>query len=415
MITGTHTLFLFLGFVTDFTSLSEFYLLRELGLDIASCYAAATVINLPWALRPMYGYLSDKIGRRHIQLSILFFLSFLIWLGIRVVRDAVSAIALLTICEIAPAAGLTIADAYVVRLTKEDARAMPKHHRYRIIGKILASFASGKILSDFKPTLDTISAVFLAQALLFLAYVPITIMFLRAGSNADDAYKIVPQTNPESSTEAEEPASISRCSHTREVFQIAWKHKEIRYALIVFTVFAALPDPGTSVAYFLIGPLSVSPIMLAIVDATKGLFDFLGTFVNPNVSLVRAMSAYLAIINLLCVPIMAIVTRSAVYFIDDRLILLLSSCISSWLSSAFTTIYTVNIAKISPEGKEGGIFNGIISIPAIGQLIGVGLTYALTKYYEIDHDHFRYLSEFVFTTSLAGCFVSFVASPFFAS
>lgn len=406
---ATHALFFFTGFVTDFTSLAEFYLLRSLA-DVATCDADAKLINLAWALRPVWGYLSDRAGPRHLQLATLFVFAFAIWMAVRATTGLAGVVTLLALVEIAPAASLTIADAYVVRLTKSDPAAMPKHHRFRIAGRVVASCVSGKALSEFGTGTDTVHALFLAQGLIFLVAAPAFALTL--DRERDAGYARVAPSEPDAEASATKPAETPSetpsepderwFAHTREVLAIAWRDPQIRLLTIVFTAFAALPDPGTSVMYFVAGPLNISPLALAAADAARGLFDFLGTYARTDVALSSALLANLSVANLLCVPMSAIVTRAASRVLDDRAMILMSSCIGAWIGSAFSTVYSIAVARAAPEGKEGGVYNGIISIPMLGALPGAGLTYALTRAYDIDHDSFGRLPEFVLTTSLAG-------------
>lgn len=379
---STRALFFLIGFVVDFTSLAEFYLLRELGLDVASCYAASTLINLPWTFRPMFGYLSDRVKRRHAQLGMLFFFAFVMWMIAREAKDATILILVLFLAETAAAAGLTIADAYVVRLTTRDDAAMPKHHRYRIMGKILASYLSGYALNHFGSNRDTIYALFLVQGVVYLLASPFVASCLRES----DEYETIVQHPFE---------------HAREVMRIAWDNKPVRFMLACFTLFACLPDAGSSVSYYLVGPLRISPLTLATMDAVRGGFDLLGTWANPHACPRRATLAYLIVCNVLSLPMMALVCRCAL--IDDRALLLTSTAISAWISSAFSTVVTVSVAKISPAGMEGGAYNGIVSLPNVGQVFGIASTYALTKSYAINHDDFRRLSDFLAMVCALSC------------
>lgn len=408
---ATYALFFVVGFTCEFSSMAEFYLLREMGLSIADCYAAATIVNLPWSFRPLFGLISDWAGSRHHQLAVLSFMAFCFWMVVRTVHDAYAAVFLLVICEITPAAGLTVADVYATRITKRDDAAMPKHHRFRILGRLFGSFLSGNMLHKWGTTHDVIAFIFLIHALVFLVSTPLAALFLEEDT---DTYMAVAQKDlPEEEVipkEEERSQPQSWMDHIRDVLRIAWNAPSLRFLLICFTVFAALPDSGTSVQYFLVGPLRVSPLTLATIELVRGAFDFLGTFVNPAVQADKAMVTYISMGNLLCIPIMAIVCRTVIDWMSDEMILITSSAISAWVASAFATLFTINLAKMSPEGSEGWVYNTLISIPNVGQVIGVTTTYYMTRYYGINHDDFRNLPQFVFTTSVLGCAASFCIS-----
>lgn len=411
-LTSTHLLFLLVGFVTDFTSLAEFYLLREIGLDVASCYAAATVINIPWSLRPLWGHASDLVGHRHAQLAVIFFCAFAVWMALRTIKDSAAAvIAALLVAEVAAAAGLTIADAYVVRLTKKDDAAMPKHHRFRILGRILASFLSGHMLAQGGVSHDAIATVFLVQSVVFLVAAPLAALFLQED---DPEYDPVPQKE-ESDAEAPkapEAPPLSPAEYVREVLRIAWANPPIRFLVVVFTVYAALPDSNSAFSYFLVGPLRVSPLTLGSLEAVRGACDFLGTFVRTDVPPEKALTAMLSVANVLCVPMVAVVCRAVAGWLDDRAILFATTAVSAWVASAFATVFTVAVAKVSPHGKEGGTFNGILSIPSAGTFLGFLSTYALTRAFGVNHDDFSRLPDFVALTSLLGCAGSLAIAAF---
>lgn len=397
IVSSTQCLFFLVGFVTDLTSLSEFYLLRELDLDVANCYAAATLVNAVWGLRPVFGYVSDWAGHRHMQLAGLFITAFFSWMIVRGMHQVSMVIGMLVMCEITAAAGLTIADAYVVRMTKDDDGAMPKHHRFRIVGRIAASFLSGHMLTKWGTTHQTIVFVFLMQALVYLVAAPWAVLFLEEE-----------EEEPEKAKDAEQPQQeegVKSVWYVRQVMDVVWAHPKIRFVLVCFTLYAALPDSGTSVSYFLVGPLRISPLTLATIDAVRGVFDFLGTFTDPNVPVDDALTTLFSVGNVLGIAVGAVVCRSCVW-IDDAVVLVITSAISAWISSAFSTVFSVQIAKISPKGKEGGFYNSVVSIPNVGQLVGVCITYLMTRGYAIDHDDFSRLPEFTVVTSILGCVAS---------
>lgn len=406
---ATYALFFVIGFVTEFSGLAEFYLLRELGLSVADCYAAATVVNLPWSFRPLFGLISDWAEHRHHQLAVISFMAFVLWMITRTVHNAHAAVFLLFLCEFTPSAGLTIADAYVCRISKRDDAAMPKHHRFRIMGRLLGSFLSGNILHKWGTSHEVIAYIFLIHAMVYMFSAPFAALFLEEDT---DVYQVVAQKDlpEEEETNKEDGPKQSWAENIREVLRIAWTTPSIRFLLIFFTVFAALPDSGTSIQYFLVGPIHISPLTLATIELVRGAFDFLGTFVNFDVRADKAMTTYISMGNLLCIPIMAVVCRTVTNWMSDEMILITSSAISAWAASAFATLFTIQVAKLSPPGKEGGFYNTLISIPNVGQMVGVSATYAMTRYYRINHDDFSNLPQFVFTTSVLGCVASFCIS-----
>lgn len=407
---ATRFVFFLIGFVTDFTSLAEFYFLRELGLDVASCYAAATLINSPWSLRPFWGYWSDRIGRRHAQLAVLFAAAFVCWMIVRETHDEYAAVAMLLLCEISAAAGLTIADAYVVKLTaRGDDAAMPKHQRFRIVGRVAASFASGHLLDALGVERDALMLSFLIQGLIYLAAAPCAFFFLKEGT----AYARVAQKEEGDEEEGGAPAPASPPWHVVQVMQLAWSDRSVRAMLICLLLFSSLPDTGSSLQYFVAGPLHVGPLTFATMDAVRGACEFMGTFVSP--STIRPRSAAVALVvvaNAVAIPMVGIVTRSTAPWIDDGALLILSAAISAWVASAFSIVFAVRVSQIAPEGKESGIYSGIVSIPTLGQCVAVPATYALTRGFGIDHDSFADLPVFFTSTAalfgVASLFVPFV-------
>lgn len=382
----TRWIFFILGFLTSFTSLSEFYLLRDLGFDIPTCFVAANLINLPWAFRPFWGYLSDRIAMRYRQLSVLFFAAFVVWSVLSEFRNPHFIVFMLTLAAISTAAGHTIADALVVRLGVNDSRAMSTHHRYRIVGKIIASCISGKLLTD---GVD-VSVIFNIEAILYL---------IAAASifNARHESYVEPTTY--------------ETSYVDEMTTVIRDDAQIRQLLFIVTLTDALPNAVNSIQYFIVGPLCLSPSTLATVEVVKGAFDVAGTYVDPTTKVCDVLYAFGTSHNLMLIPTISLVCRTAIG-VNDAWLIYPTTAVHAFTQSALITVFTWNAARVSPAGKEGAMFNGIVSLPMLGQSIGFLSTWGMTKWYGIDHDAFENLSNLVTMTSILSCAPAIVSASF---
>lgn len=395
---STRALFFVVGFLSEFTGLAEMYLMRDLGLDVAECYVASTTIDIVWFLRPWLGNWSDRLGRRHLQLVAIFTLAFVCCATVSLLSNTKNLIALfviaLGVAESAVAIGLTVSDAYVVRLAKSNPHVMPQHHRWRIVGSMVAAGCSAWMLTVPESQRQArTKGVYLIQGCVFL----VSGLFAAACLRSRDTYDVVDSTadDVESSTKYDESKS-----YEWNVFNLAWNDDVVR-ALVVFVLISCtLPSSGTAVSYFLIGPIGITPATFAIMDVIRGLCNVAATFVDPTLEAKRTMLAFATTGLLLTIPTMMIVCRVVAPILDDRWILFPNVAISNFVGMFLSMSISVNVSRIAPEGKEGGAYNGIVSIPNIGQTVGIPLTFLLTKYYEIDHDEFTNLPQFVALTSV---------------
>lgn len=381
------------------------YLLRDLGLDVPACFAAANLINSSWALRPFWGYLSDRIGNRNKQLTVLFLLAGVLWLTVQSSLNIYFVITLLVLCELSVAVSITVADAYVIKIAKHDGIALPRHHRFRIAGKIAASFIGGRLLSvPDDQRMDRIHLIFTIQSVVFFLVTLFSYVKLKETDYVEvkfDEEGMAPESPPEEKT----PEYDESISFFTNIYRLINSNPSIRSLIVYLTILAALPDAGTSISYFLIGPMRLTPMTMAIVDAIKGVCDFLGTYIDQNINVPRVIYTFSFTGNLLAIPTMILICRTSHF--ENEWILFISTAIASYGGSMLATATSVHAAKASPAGKEAGSYNGIINVPMIGQIVGFSLSYFMTKYFKIDHDEFTHLPEFFAVTAFLSSFMVF--------
>lgn len=395
-----YALFFMLGFAMEFTQTAELFWMRQVDFSIAESLQNGYIINTAYALRVVFGYASDLAGFRSLQLALLFIMSMIMWIALCTNRDAIprySAVAMLAVAEVGCAAGLTVADSYMIRAARRPGRAVDVPAaciRARLVGgKLLAqpigAYALGLAGND--PYV-----VFGAQAVWFglmAAFVGFAFCSSDEDHEDDQAYAQV-VSEPAADTKTDPEVATTQTAPNNKTGE----NDNIAQFIVFFIVLASLPDPGQSVSYFLIGPAQFSATDLGNLDLLAGIGMLLGTaYAFTHVHNACMVMANVNVAGSLATAVVVSRVWSNTV-LDDRVIVFASAFLLSVAASAVNTTYSVMAAAQSRRGLEATYYACFVSLPLVGQVVGFATTLAATRALRINHDHFHELMTFVFIT-----------------
>ncbi len=387
--------FFLLGVVTDFTSLTEMYYLKDLGYSVEQILEIGYWVNISWSVRFVFGAIFDYHAVSSIQMLQFFFVCVCIcWYALSsYVLSFPVLFTLLCLCEVAPAAGIVILDATMIRQAQamEDGSKMAQYsHAIRLCGKIFANICASQI----QQTLGS-SVVFRIQAVLCVLC----------------AFMFAPLVSFLS------PPSVSSPSVPKETLPkqtLTWKTQLYEFVFVddafpfiafLFCV-SMLPSATTSVFFFLSGPLELPASFFGLLDATD-LLSLIGIcFVFPSLSISQLCYLYMVCYVLSQIPIAWMIVRQ--HLVDEQVLLVLISMIMSFLSSSLMTRFSMENVSLVPKQAVGMRYALYMCAPNAGRAIGASLTLLYTDYFHINHTHFEHLFAFQAISMLYACFVLFV-------
>jgi hypothetical protein len=181
--------------------------------------------------------------------------------------------------------------------------------------------------------------------------------------------------------------------------------------LILFLIFIySIPDSGQSIMYFFIGPAGYTPALMGNISFISNIFGLLGS--QLMISNIKHLSMFYATCgNLVNIPMILIVSRTSMYYVDDIIVSYITSAFMSFVVNSVNVSFITAASKAAPSGSEGGAFSTYVTLPLIGNAIGAALTYWMTIHFQIDHHNFEYLSLFTFICSCV--FLCTLIPPFF--
>jgi hypothetical protein len=406
-------LFLFLGILTDFTSVTENYWMRDVGYSVESITSLGYIVNLPWAIRFVFGYIPDTYGHVVLSLFLFFIVNGIIWLVLATLSTQQvpgAVVFLLILGEIAPAAGLTIADTLMVKACKEQGDVIAQYcHGIRLIGKALAGYIGSAVLTRFGT-----EVVFYTQGVICFVFSLFLCICIRYDTppppipEGEETTRIKEDTGGEAVLV--QPSICVR--GTLLLYEAYATYTGFLYTspafpfLAFLTCMSMIPSSGQAVFFFLSGPIGLPPTFFGLLDAVD-LVSIGGTFfVWRSWSIASISYAYALFSVLMNLPMVWIIARQNV--IDDGILLVLITLLSSFVSSMLITRFAIENAKVIPEGKEGVYYAFYSCIPGVGRLLGVLTSVCYTEYFHINHDDFDQLGLFNAICTILGCLVLWI-------
>lgn len=404
-------LFFMLGIVTEFTTVSESYWMRDdAGFSVESIQLITYIINIAWVFRPIFGYIPDRYGHISAFLCVFFLVNGFIWLLIApLVVPAGWTVFLLLLSEIAPTAGLTLIDVYMVRACKEGGDVIAQYtHGVRLVGKAGAAYLGSVCQGSLGP-----SPVFYIQAgcsLLFSLVLGLSAWGegrqeelcscggppprVRGGQGKYLGVGEGEGTNPQEPEGGggESIVPASSCLPTREDLFVFYRSPQFPF-LAYLTFIGILPSPDLGNFYMLAGPINLPPSFFGLKEWMELASIFGPCFVWRGWTM--AELSYMASVYSLVVmalPMSWIQARQNM--VDETVIMLVTSLLGAFITSTIMTRFAIENVGCVPERNQGVYYALYSSIPMLARSLGTGITMVYMEYFEINHDNFEYLAEF---------------------
>jgi predicted MFS family arabinose efflux permease len=294
---------------------------------------------------------------------------------------------LLFLGEFAPAAGLTIADTVMVKACKTYSDDVAQWcHGIRLMGKAISAIVGSIIQQNFGYT-----AVFFLQCI--LCFLLTFFLFLCVLAESCPSSTLLPQDEEEKEEAPLPPSCLPLPSSIRGGISIRDLISRHEYPyLAVLTCTNMMPSTGGPVFYFLSGPIDLPPSLFGIQNALDVAAVFGSCFVWRSWTIADLTYAYIVFTLIMSIPMVWIIARQNL--IDDSLILITTSFLSSFVTSMLVTRIAIENSKTTPEGKEGVYYALYSCIPGFGRVIGTATSSIYTDYFRVNHDNFDQLAMF---------------------
>ncbi len=367
--------FFMLGLLADFTEVAEQYYMREKGLGVDGITLMFDALYVPWLLKPLYGLWSDRIpGQEATALFFIFIVSTFMCVALaNTVETPALNLTILAAGETAPAAGLALAHAAMVRYSRKSGDwAAPQQCLTALaVGKCVAAY-SGTVVYEYG-----YEAVYYAQAALSLAFCLGLFVMLGVGDGEGDIPCLV------EAGEGEAPRSSQPTQAERDG-QMA--------LAIILTCLALCPTTEKATNMFWSGPMDFSPKLLGVMGGIEVLavFGSYATFPKWTTSqLSHACIAGMMIANLTVAWVLA---RQE--YLSDGMLLVGAAGVAAVAKSVMHTRFSIETSRIVPEDSEGFYYSLYTDIPNMGKLVSLAASAGITDYYGITHDNFERILAF---------------------
>ncbi len=377
--------FFMLGFLTDFTSVAELYYMREFGLSVPEITSVTGYLFLPWLIKPLFGKWSDSLAGVECQaLCCLFFTSAVLWLILGNILVYVwTSICILVVGEIAPAFGIAIAEAGMVRYTRKhrDWNAPQWCIMARVVGRCTAVYAGS-------------ACVGLGYAIVYHIQAILTVLFcamlMADGDIAEDG-----QEDEAFDSVVEEKDRVPPGKHDLNIQEA--------FVIVLFCQ-SVCPSTQSAISLFLSGPLNAEPNLIGVIEAMD-IFSVVGSAIVASGTWMR--DAFLLHACLACMvfanglQLLVLVRHGQV---ADGTLLILAAIIISLAQSTMHAQFSDHTSRLVPKGKEGYYYSLYTYIPNMGKLAGIFASEKLSEYFSIDHTNFGRLVDFHgLTTAMLAC------------
>lgn len=362
--------FLFIGFLAEFTSLGEWYLLRDLNYSIIDIQKIGFCTNAAWATRFIYGYIIDRTKQTNqlIVSTILFMIISMFWVYLIHIQDSVGLIIVLCFIELAPSLGMTLGDAIMVKNSKTLLDLPIYCQRAKIIGKSIGSLLGGVLLGESL----RYSLVFTVQGLVCIL-AGFTMMYMIGWEDPNDE-------GDQKTTSSSNPPQEGGNSETTKLDMII-------FGAFLFFV-SALPTAESSVFFYISN--SFTPTQIGVGNYVGYICSFLGSFLVAKQGKLHVIMIAYSMAN----TIALLGTYSIIRDPTNIILLLEVYGFRSLIESSLSTTFMYHLSKYITKGSEGFTTSLYITIPTIGIPFTFYSSIKLTEYFHIDHDNFQGLLAF---------------------
>jgi len=389
-------LFVLIGFITDFTETAEYQWYQR--FSIADTTYLYFIQHFAWGpVSILIASLSDRLSheygmKRMNQCVLALIVPIICWVIISSTCTNASSYVIiisLFLAEFAPAILLTVLNAVIILYNrKHHVQLVPSSQRYRLIGKTIANWSGGKLLS-----LTDLNVVFSVQTIVLL----FTLLLLMT-CKVRRGRKIVPteeEEEEEGDKEKEKEEEEEQKEEKREIISIN------RYFIFFVTVCASIPGSESSFFYFIFGPLEFTAADIGLIESLSTILAILCTFAHQYIQDMN-MKTYGIVVSLglftqffLKFCLVTRLTRYSIWiqFTDFKTVLLIS-LVTELADSILFTNYCISSSKHSSVGKEAAYYAILMSIPKLGRVIHTLIDFLLTIYLGIDHHTFNQLPIF---------------------
>lgn len=317
---------------------------------------------------------------------------------------------LLILSEFGPAIMHTVLDGCMVVYSKNaQTNITATCQRSRLVGVMIAKTVSGYLLQH-----SSVRTVFGTQCILLMIVCGGIIMCTSKNTLLENKYTAVVAQSSDEEVPSPPPP-------------VTKKQKVSRSLMFFICFFVAIPTAGNCLFYFVYGPLGISPKELGHIDTFCAFAAFVSTFsaryftgsnMRLHIRYVVWASACAFVIHQFMNFVL--VTRIHVPIIDDFWFILLTSTTYTILDGVLWTFYTSIATESTLTNNEAFGYTVMMTVPKVGSIVNMGIDYSLTKYFEVNHDHYEGLPNLIFiclllsiTTISVSLFVTNEDEPWF--
>lgn len=380
-----------------------FRLKDELGLPPSKVAALLGLTNLPWVLKPLYGFLSDSVPifgshrRSYLILSGLLGSAAWAWLAVRG-GAPIAIVAGATVASLTVAFSDVVADSIVVERTRAaqergDVGLAGDLQSFcwlaQSFGGMATAYFSGSLLERFSTRI-----VFLLTAVL-----PLLVTVFGARIREEPARPLGGDLMGSAGGTALEKSLDNPRLATLERVRLLWSALSDRRVLLPsLVVFIILAKPSADVPFlfFLNNKLGFGPEMLGRLKLAESVASFLGVLTYkaflkevPTQKIFRYTTLAFVPLGLLQVLLVSGYNRRL--GIPDRALAFGDDVALAALGQISFMPTLVVAARLCPPGVEGTLFATLMSIDNAGRIIGQETGSLLTKVLGVTESDFTRL------------------------
>lgn len=341
----------------------NYYAMNVLNIDSAGFGSMYSIVALPWFLKPIYGYISDKyplFGLHRIPYILLCSCAcFLTWVLLAIPGPHSRSIygfgALLILSHFFMCFSDVIVDCMVARVAREEKGKQTGHTIAMVWFMRDAGSFFGTILGSWLvANVHSTHFIFAITSLYPLAFL-FGSLFL---------------TEPRRSVAVPAEQSLSTTKVIDVSKKIAGDRTLLKLAIFVF-VFAATPNSSAAFRYYLIERLKMTPAFMGYVSVASNVASLCGTvayklfFTNISTRFLTRTSVVIGTM-ISAMPMMLVTGYNQKLGMRNEYFVLGDDVAESFSGKLAQIPFLAAIASACPDGNEGLVYSGFMSISNIG-------------------------------------------------